>query len=443
MPSGGKWWSWRPAHAQPEQCAELLIGLLRRGRRRGRQSWLWPLAVASAQSARRIDPQLRAEIDKIAEELVPPATEEAAEALAGTGEMLLRLLRAKPPRTVAEATASIRAVSAVGGRDAMTMIGEILASRGEPIDDRVAAEVLNSWRFFKPEEYLAQVLVPSWPRERELQVSESTFLAVLSQFSDLCAVRCELENFGAMSGDVSALALNQKLRSVSLAGCDADLDLSPLPRLPLLETVKLESRDEPPDLSPLSGIRGLRELFLACGTAADSLRAIARLSSLRRLVLGGCHDLSDLSDLQAPRSLANLTLSGFYNLSSLSGAERWENLKTLELFECARLSDLGPLSGMKSLEKVGIGILQISTVDLSPLAALPRLREITLMGYNAFDLTALRGKRDVVVRVPTNSTLIGAEGLGPGAAVVDFVVAPRIDIPTGGKAEWNSAGDDS
>lgn len=428
-------------HARPEQCAELLTGLLRRGRRKGKRSWLWPLAVASAQAARRLDPQLRAEIDKVAEDLVPPATEEAAEALAGTGEVLLRLLHTRPPRTVAEAAASIRAVSAVGGRGAMAMIGEILASHGEPVDERVATAVLNSWRFFRPDEYLAKVLVPLWPRERELQVSEPTFLAVLSQFSDLSAVRCELGNFGVMADDVSALALNQKLHSITLADCGADLNLSPLARLPLLELLALECRDRLPDLSPLSAAQGLKKLILTCRTAAASLNAIARLPSLRQLELCGCDDISDLRDLRVPRSLEQLILSGFSNLSSLSGPERWETLKALEIFECPRLSDLGSVTAIRTLEKIGLGILHVSMVDLSPLAELPRLREITLMGSNAFDLTALRGKIGLMIRVPVSSTLIGAEGLGPGSSVAEFLVAPRIEPSDTEETKCNIVGD--
>jgi hypothetical protein len=206
-----------------------------------------------------------------------------------------------------------------------------------------------------------------------------------------------------------------------------------LPRLPLLESVALKCLDRLPDLSSLSRVQGLRKLLLTCRTAGDSLHFIARFPSLKWLELSGCNDVFDLGDLQVPRSLENLTLSGFANLSSLSGAERWETLKALELFECQQLYDLGPITGMTSLERVGIGILKVSTVDLSPLAELPQLREITLMGHFAFDLTALRGKRNVVVRVPVNSTLIGAERLGQGAAVTEFAAAPRIGIPASGE----------
>jgi hypothetical protein len=315
----------------------------------------------------------------------------------------------------------------------MTMIGEILASCGESVDDRVTETVLNSWRFFKPEEYLAEVLVPFWPRGRELRVSEPAFLTVLSQFTELSAVSVELADFGERGDNVNALAQNQKLRSMTLTGCGADLDLSPLSRLPLLETVILECRDGLPDLSSLSAAPRLRTLRLTCRSAGDSLRAIAQLQGPSCLGLHGFDDVTDLADLQLPRSLEELTLSGFANLSSLSGAERWETLKTLELFECPRLSELAPVTGMKSLEALGVGILQVNTVDLSPLAELPRLREFALLGHNNFDLTALRGKRDIVVHIPVGSTLIGTEELGSGASVAEFEASPRARITAAGE----------
>ena len=46
-------------HAQPDQVAELLHGLLKRARRRAYVGRIGPLAVACMQTARRLDPQLR------------------------------------------------------------------------------------------------------------------------------------------------------------------------------------------------------------------------------------------------------------------------------------------------------------------------------------------------------------------------------------------------
>jgi NACHT domain len=416
-------------HARPEQCAELLSGLLRRGRRRSQRSKFWPLALAAAQSARRLDPQLRAEIDKISEQLVPPATEAAAEALAGIGEALFAFLRARPPRTPAEAAASIRAASMVGGREAMTVIAEILASRGERVTQDVANAVVKSWRFFGPDEYLARVLVPCWPPDRELEVSEPAYLAALSQFAELRRAWCDLENFSAVDANVSALALNRQLRNVTLTYCGPDLDLSPLSRLPLLRGVRLRCHGGLPDLSPLSAIRGLRDLRLECETAGDSLGVIAQFPVLRDLELHGCNDLSDLSDLQLPRSLENLTLAGFADLTDLSAAGRWQTLRALELFECPKLSSLGLTSGMESLEMMGLGNFQVDAVDLSAFAALRSLREIALLGRDVCDITALQGIPNLVVRVPAGSTLIGEAGLGRGSSVAKFTSSPRMYIP--------------
>jgi len=369
-------------HAQPDQCAELLTGLIRRGRRRGKQHTFWPLAIAAAQSARRIEPQLRAQIDTVTEQLVPPATDEVASSLAGTGEVLFGLLHARPPRTTNEATASIRAVSAIGGRRAMTIIGEILGSRGETVDGEVLGAVTNAWRYFKPDEYLAEVLVPFWPRDHNLWISERAFLTVLPRFTDLRTVSVDLTNLGGLNADVSALTLNQMLRSVTLTGCRTELDVSPLLRLPLLEAVSLECPGRLPNLSPMRAAQKLKSLRLSCQTAGGSLRAIAQIQGLTSLELRGFNDVIDLGDLQIPRSLEDLTLAGFAKLSSISGAERYTALKKLKLSECPKLFDLAPVTGMKSLEALEISILQVNTVNLSPLVELPRLRELALPENN-------------------------------------------------------------
>jgi hypothetical protein len=178
----------------------------------------------------------------------------------------------------------------------------------------------------------------------------------------------------------------------------------------------------------------LRYLFLTGETAGDSLSAVSQFSSLRKLELHGFADLFDLRDLRVAPSLENLTLSGFDRLGSLSGIERMENLRALELFACSKLSDIQPLAAMGSLEKIGLGTLLANSTDLTPLAALPRLSEIALMGHNSFDLTALRGRPDLVVRIPAGSHLKEADGLGPRSGVAEFTSPPRMYIPAAEEA---------
>lgn len=272
-------------HARPELGAELLTGLLHPGRQRGQRSQargkLALLALAAAQSAPRIDPQLRVEIDQVARQLVPPATDETAEALAGIGEPLFGMLRARPPRTDAEAAASIRAVSTIGGPGALIAIRDILRASGQPLDGYLAGVVLNAWRFFHPEVYVREVLVPCWPPDRELEVSGSAFIRALSDFSELAAIRCELGDPGAVAVDIRAVAMNKQLRRVALADCGGDVDLAPLRQLPRLEAVLLDCLTGIPDLAPLVGLPLLRELELAGQQSFD----ISALRGVRHLTL--------------------------------------------------------------------------------------------------------------------------------------------------------------
>ena len=153
-----------------------------------------PLAVACMQTARRLDPQLRADIERLAERLVPPATNEAAEALAGAGEMLLDLLRAKPPQNPGRSGRIHQGRVQNRRSAALRLIGDILARHAERKPSPGGQRGNNAWRYFKPDLYVQEVLARSWPPEKELRVPDPAFAEVLHMFPGLQAVRCELRN---------------------------------------------------------------------------------------------------------------------------------------------------------------------------------------------------------------------------------------------------------
>lgn len=407
-------------HAQPDQCAELLHGLLKRGRRHAYGNELRTLAVACMQLARRLDPQLRGEIQQVAEQLVPPATNDAAEALAGVGEILIDLLRNKPPRSAIEAAASIRAASRVGGRRSMQLIADILARFTDQDSPQVRTEAINAWRFFKPEEYTKEVLAQSWPPESELPIPDFAFMEALEAFPELTAVRCALKDYrtGVSSLDLSGFSRIRNLHKVTLTECSDQLVLDPLLGLPQLQDLELACLERPPRLASLASIPRPWNLTVECKACTDFLPALAALDTLVRLDLRGCDDLTDLSILPSrPHALQSFSLHIASELRSLTGVERWQGLKDIQLFECPRLVDLAPLAMVSSLEQLCLGLFAMNAVDLSPLAELPNLRELSLMGHGSFDITGLAGKRDLVISVPLMATVTGAENLGPGSSV--------------------------
>jgi hypothetical protein len=407
-------------HALPDQCTELLRGLLKRGRRRAYSSRLGPLAVACAQTARRLDPQVRADIERLAERLVPPATNEAAEALAGVGEMLLDLLRAHPPASPAEAGASIRAASRIGGQAALGLIRSILERYPEPSRSAVNDEVISAWRLFKPDLFVQDVLAPSWPPEKELQVPDPAFLEALHLFPGLRAVRCELRSHrtGAFTLGPATFTRDQDLRRLTLTGCSEDLDLAPLLQLRALNRLEVAASHRAPALAALASIPREWALTLASPAGGERLREIAAMHTLTWLQLRGFEDVSDFRILPSrPSSLKDVSLYGFPGLTALDGIEQWEGLESIELFDCPQLTDFTPIASLESVEHITLGLFSERPPDLSALISLPRLKKLSLMGQGAYDVSSLAGIRDLEITVPPRARVTGEGKLGPASAV--------------------------
>ena len=101
------------------------------------------LAIACLQTARRLDPALRAQIEGMAQDLLPPESFDTAAVLAATGEGILDLMAKRPARTDQQAAVSVRVASLIGGREAMQFVSD-LARRFDGIED----EVLRGWSQF-------------------------------------------------------------------------------------------------------------------------------------------------------------------------------------------------------------------------------------------------------------------------------------------------------
>jgi hypothetical protein len=407
------------AHAQPDQSAELLHGLLKRARRRAYTARIGPLAVACMQTARRLDPKLLADIQRLAEQLVPPASNEAAEALAGADELLVDLLRANPPRTEAETAASIRALSRVGGASALRLISDLVAERGLPPRRwPVEGEVLGAWRLFEPEQYVSEVLARSWPAERELRVPDPAFLKALRSFPGLRAIRCDLRG---VTGALPAFVPSQELHRVTFTGCGEDLDPGPLLELPALDDLWLSAPAGLPRLTALSAVSKEWALTLESPVGAERLPDLSGLNTLTALHLRGYDNVRNFGELPTrPPALTELSLYGFPHLAGLDGIERWNGLLSIGFFDCPRVASFAPLASLTSLERVSLGLFGVGAPDLSPLRSLPRIRELALHGHSEFDVSTLSGARDLVVVVPPGARVTGADRLGPTCRISEL-----------------------
>ena len=198
--------------------------------------------------------------------------------------------------------------------------------------------------------------------------------------------------------------LSDSLEDLSVqAAPDAELDLGVLPRLRsvagdwaligntlgsvgALQSVITWQFDEP-DLHTFRDHVGLQRLTIKEAPYLESLSGIADLSELavmgiflaRRL-----HDISDVAGLAS--SLRRLELQACPALNAIDDVEMLVNLDFLGISQCGAIESLAPIAPLERLEVLyAWGSTRVVDGDLSPLARLPRLREIRMRDRRAYN----------------------------------------------------------
>ena len=133
------------------------------------------------------------------------------------------------------------------------------------------------------------------------------------------------------------------------------------------------------DLSPIARLSQLVEINLKDRPRLRGLDGLTELSQLRRLGVFLARELEDLGPLQGATMLEELELEGCRRLSRLDPLGECVGLRTLNLSECGDLESARPLRSLADLEYLYLyGSTKIVDGDLTPIASLPRLRELRM-----------------------------------------------------------------
>lgn len=152
------------------------------------------------------------------------------------------------------------------------------------------------------------------------------------------------------------------------------------------------------DLGPLTGLQNLRSLVLTDRPRLVSLAGLARFPSLRVLQVALARYLVDISELRSCKFVEEVQLESCRKLSSIEALASLANLRRLNLSECGDLASLAPIARLTDLEVVGLfGSTRIIDGDLTPLAALPRLKELRMQSRRHYRPTV----DDVQAGLPT------------------------------------------
>ncbi|MEV5573703.1 NACHT domain-containing protein [Spirillospora sp. NPDC052269] len=440
-------------HANEPLRRDLVTGLLARMDTEPRKARrLKLLLIACLETLPSIPPDQRPAFDRALKDLVPPRDEAAARSLATAGEAVLEALPdSVEPLSLTLAKAAIKTAWLINGPKALTVLGRYAG------DTRleVADEVARAWGYFDAWEFADHVVrrlaadLQIHVRGRE-QLHALRSLPARRKLSAYVRDRSELDLLQHHNGTLTHLLLYgpsiektnpefllpmPRLENFVLGSDVPVASLDFLERMPTLQALRLWNCANISDYSPLHEYDNLRELCLQQAHALQDPAQLPPLDKVRTLGLSGVQNESvarfAISAAPELKSLQLMDCPWLRDLDFLADLP----LDSLELDSCEHLENfdhLGTLKGlaMLSLEETSVadfrwarGLDRLETLwlrscpdlgDLSPLASLPRLRELYLSRHLGppLDLTPFASNRTLAVYIAEGQEVIGGKKLG-------------------------------
>ncbi|WP_327593958.1 NACHT domain-containing protein [Streptomyces chartreusis] len=371
------------AHARADERGRMLTGLVERGDRepahRGR---LHLLAMACLEHAAKLDPGVRAEVERRAGELIPPRNQAQARELSDLGPIVLELLPG--PEDVHEeeaAAAVVQCACLIGGDAALPTLVRYRDHESRTVRNQLGFH----WDRFDTETYADEIVRPLLETGRtHIIVSTPEELAALSRLGTYSDV--------TLSGDFSPAQVRTAL------------DVKKLRRLDLL-------RNSVADLGFLEPYRQLERLLLQDCPQLSSLSTLPAMP-LKELIL---NDLPGLEDIGSLRALAGTPL------------------KCLFLPPNAR--DLSVLAEFPALDELRLMLkTRIPSENWQLVTSLPRLVSLVLNPNELADL-ALNGIQlnkvksvSLVVEEQSSADLRDAVTVFPEMTGLNVYFAEELDL---------------
>ncbi|GAA4468518.1 NACHT domain-containing protein [Phytohabitans houttuyneae] len=389
-------------HASPTGRGILLQDLLRRSDKHDTspkdRDILRLVALGCLETSAEQPPALAKAIRAAAKSLIPPRSAAAALALSRAGPFALDLLMDATPQTETEVALTISAAVQTTDPAALPLLATFAAdSRPKVVD-----ALLRAWQHFDPHEYAFNVLRESPLIGGAVQITDPRQVDALHHLGRLTDLRL------ARIPDVD-LTFVHGLPNLRRLSVEDPRTLHPLAGQPLV-SLTVSRTEVPIDLAPLASMPRLTEF-----------RAFTRV-------------WNEQSIAGLPLAELGLDAAAFCRLTC-----DWPALKKLELIGAHDLTEL-PVANLAQLTHLTLEIL--APLDLSPIAQLPALDNLRLnVKAEAPDLTALQDThissieytsdsidrvdlrplafhREVKVRVPRGTTVLGASQSGGNISVV-------------------------
>ncbi|TMQ91616.1 NACHT domain-containing protein, partial [Actinomadura soli] len=427
-------------HANEPLRRELLTGILTRARAERRRARVLKLvAVACLETLPSVPDDLRKDLGRCMDDLIPPRDEASARSLATAGEPVLAHLpeRLESLSTTA-AEAAVQVAWLINGPAALEVLGRYASDHRW----RVRRQVTEAWAYFDADEFAERVLTRI-PAGDELTLLRSQqhvrCLGKVPPLSVLFVLMDEIHDFGFLGrhanslthlglradeqmpdpaslpplpklrglnyelagrSDLGFLDVLPRIERLSLHGCDSVVDYSPVRRQTELTSLRLYDCARLTGLDALGSRGTLRELGISGSrlTSGDGLEEVRQAApNLQDLSVGACDWVTDLRPLTT-LPLTALYLYGCRNVTDFEPISSLTELRVLNMYG-THIEDLDPLRHLTKLKSLYLMYCDGLT-DLRPLASLTNLEELALEdAAPGLDLSPLAGNPGLTVHI--------------------------------------------
>ncbi|MGW2597521.1 NACHT domain-containing protein [Streptomyces klenkii] len=422
-------------HARPEERARVLRQLMRRADRVKRHRHRLTLLMAAClEQAAELDPEVRGEIERRTRALLPPRSDEDAEALAKAGDLVLELLQGPEELDEESARATVRTARLIGGDGGLAVISRFRRDERPPVQ----VALTRCWSSFGTQEFVDAVLAQANLEGIYVRLETAEQVRALSRLPRIRHVTVEgnhhisreitrSENLESLHltgnhelNDLTPLIHCTRLKKLSLSDCPAVKHLSPLAATKV-STLFLGSRMESLSLGPLAGHTALRHLRLACRPVRRTADIPVGPQLTGLSLTGDAHSIA-LDDLDRWPKLSLLAITGDTQAVALAQQPTPPSLATLNLYLQIAL-DPQTLSHHRRVRSLTLAACTLSG-SLAPLTEMPELTSLTLTAClsareETIDLAPLAPLKHLTITARMDTPIRGAELFPPERLVMD------------------------
>ncbi|MGV9359487.1 NACHT domain-containing protein [Amycolatopsis sp. NPDC003731] len=401
-------------HAKHHQAGTLLSGILDRADAEPRHArHLRLLAAACLETVSNASPEVLARIEAVIQDkLVPPRSLRETRSLASIGHRVLRYLpESLDGLSDAVAAASVRAAALTAGEDALKVLRNYAQDPRKAVQEQLA----ETWQYFDPERYAAEVLADSPLADGAITVRAARLLPLVRHLTALTELTVFLPRTEPLA-DLNAL---DGLPRLSRLECDlqgdATVDLAPLSSHPELATFSLYSAFQYTGEHHLKSLKKLVSLALFRSVPVGTLEVFGELSGLKRITLNNLRQVETLDPLAALDDLRFVSL-GQLPQEALAASAPVPGPEQVYLFHDQDVELTGEtiircFPHVRDLHLYGLEVTGLREL------ALPQLRNLSFASLNRpVDVSPLA---ELALTIKVDDTeLIGAEELGPGVELL-------------------------